>query len=505
MDQSHYVFYAAKHIYLSRMPWFKPLGKNYAEYEFYISLYYGYKSGAIHLPEYLGFTQYDIELYRGEESMLDFIDKQSLRPHQITSFQPQGFAFLWQHKRAKASGQCWTVILEKYNQIYGTSFIVDDLKDARLDMFDAFFLHRDVFLSLMEFVLMIMDAACVMPCDRDGQERLMIERYVAFFLWAQKLDRLEFPLRHFNHKQNWHAALKTCGTATFERLVPGGGGVFLCDSRYSKEGVWIAQHDAGFYSCSSVVAHNIFDLLNNGFLIRRIDSTQSFRLCKDVGRLRDDIFRRFFVKKDDLLPLTALSQKGFFKGLRILEAVHNCCYKNLRFERFQPVIDAYFSPSAEIVARMKGFIDKYKIDPTRTIAVVYRGTDKAREVKLAPPEAYLDLAQQLLNRHPDCRVLIQTDQLQVRRMFCNALGEKCFYIEELPATETDVVMHTVIKENKLNWALDVDAAMRVSCGAKILINHTGNVAFFLALYRGHARGMYQFDKEAQLIEPIAAG
>lgn len=63
-------------------------------------------------------------------------------------------------------------------------------------------------------------------------------------------------------------------------------------------------------------------------------------------------------------------------------------------------------------------------------------------------------------------------------------------------------MHDVLKENKLDWALNFDAAIRLISQSKILINHTGNVAFFLALYRGCADDMYQFDRAGKLVEPL---
>jgi len=43
MDQGEYVFPAKNHIFLAHEPYFHPIGKEWVEYEFYYSLYKGYK------------------------------------------------------------------------------------------------------------------------------------------------------------------------------------------------------------------------------------------------------------------------------------------------------------------------------------------------------------------------------------------------------------------------------------------------------------------------------
>jgi len=59
----------------------------------------------------------------------------------------------------------------------------------------------------------------------------------------------------------------------------------------------------------------------------------------------------------------------------------------------------------------------------------------------------------------------------------------------------------LIQDNKLYFALNFDAVIRLISQSKILIMNTGNVAFFLALYRLHAENMYQFDRNGRLVEP----
>jgi hypothetical protein len=39
----------------------------------------------------------------------------------------------------------------------------------------------------------------------------------------------------------------------------------------------------------------------------------------------------------------------------------------------------------------------------------------------------------------------------------------------------------------------------------LVVNHTGNMALWLCLFRGHARGVWQFDDEGRAVNPQRPG
>lgn len=300
------------------------------------------------------------------------------------------------------------------------------------------------------------------------------------------------------------AVLRQEGYASDDLLVPlGTANVFVRDRRDSREGTLVAFHNGGFYSCYAMLLQGIIDIGNMGLRLRRIDCRHSLKRFKNPGHLSEDVYPVFLASAprpvvcEDTRPAEGLQQID----LRVLQHSH---YRELPIPHLAAIMRDWFRPSSRVLDRMRHLTDKYVFTPHQLIAVVYRGTDKGKEVTLAPPEAYLSLTQRLLEQNRDHRVLIQTDQVQVRRLFREVLRERCFFIDELPATESLTVMHKLLEGDKTEWAISLDAVTRLASGASILVDHTGNMGLFLALYRGNALQMYQFDSGGALIGPAQA-
>ncbi len=102
-------------------------------------------------------------------------------------------------------------------------------------------------------------------------------------------------------------------------------------------------------------------------------------------------------------------------------------YEDLNFEKLSPYIQNYFLPSDIVRARQEEFVRKYSIDYENTIGLCYRGTDKWLEIAQIQPEYYVQEVKRLLNKNPSMRIMIQTDQKQLRDQFVRALGECAFF------------------------------------------------------------------------------
>ena len=116
-------------------------------------------------------------------------------------------------------------------------------------------------------------------------------------------------------------------------------------------------------------------------------------------------------------------------------------YEDLHFKKLNAYVHNYFNPSSLVKGRIQQFFEKYRICPDRTIGVCYRGTDKVFEVRAISPSRYLSEVKKLLKKHTDLRVLVQTDQKQVRDYLLSEIGPAAFYIEELPVTCSSSAMH----------------------------------------------------------------
>ena len=185
----------------------------------------------------------------------------------------------------------------------------------------------------------------------------------------------------------------------------------------------------------------------------------------------------------------------------------NNVISSLPFDEYSKILNRYFSPSDDIVAKIEYLKNKYQVNPDETIAIHYRGVDKFTEVDLATPEQYVNIVKNILEKHPNFRVLIQTDQTQALEYFLKEFGENAFYFDELPTTtRTGSDAKKIDMEffhKRFDYAEDVDpipftqmfdATIRLISTTKYVITHTGNGALFTILYRGNAKNVYQFNE-----------
>ncbi len=126
----------------------------------------------------------------------------------------------------------------------------------------------------------------------------------------------------------------------------------------------------------------------------------------------------------------------------------------------------------------------------------YRGTDKGTEITLESPEMYAEAAHAVLKRNPRYRVLVQTDQAQVRDFLAEELGERAFFIYEMPVTDTDNAIHNVIAPgDQISFGQTLLATVLIMAKTRHLITHTGNMALWTVLHRGGTRRTMQLGLE----------
>lgn len=182
---------------------------------------------------------------------------------------------------------------------------------------------------------------------------------------------------------------------------------------------------------------------------------------------------------------------------------HHTNYAVLPYSKFTPFIRAYFQPSPMVRATIEHYIEAYSINFEETVAICYRGTDKSTEVKLASPQIYLDAALKIIK--PGMRVLIQTDQLQAKQFFLDRIPGS-FALDEMPATAGSRVLH-LLPEHELSvtkgeFARRLVAATILVSKCRHIVNHCGNMAMWIALFRGSSNGMKQVDRHGNLVGPL---
>lgn len=245
--------------------------------------------------------------------------------------------------------------------------------------------------------------------------------------------------------------------------------------------------NCGFYSNQTQAFLSTLILLSHGIVPDKISYAMGFKRFKaDPER---DIFPDFY-KIDTSVPVQLLKTVT-------LPDENKKQFDLYDFEYYNPVVRRFFGPSDLVAERKNQLLNNYQINPSETIAVLYRGTDKYTEVRLGSPQAYLQAVQQLLQQTNAKKVLVQTDQTQVLDFFKQELGDMVVHFDETPTTSGQEAMNTVMENegnDTMDWMQWFDAALRVVSDCAFVVNHTGNCGLWMNLYRGNTTNVFQFDQ-----------
>lgn len=257
-------------------------------------------------------------------------------------------------------------------------------------------------------------------------------------------------------------------------------GVYASSSREAHGTFWMT-HEAGFFSCLTTLMWSLSDLLQVGIVPTRIDNTFSMNQFKDVRQCNawEEIFRQ--PREEDLAALLTNKPKSY----GIFD--HHSDYTRLitdtlGLDWINAFHKAYFSPVEQVIEAAERFDEECGISNSDTIGVCIRGTDKWKEIRPTPLPVYFHAVDRLAEKYRDPAILIQTDQLQIRRSFQDRYGANCTFIADLPVTRGDKVIHEseIVTGARSMFAKNLVAMCLAMSNCKELVTHTGNVGFFLS-------------------------
>ena len=271
-----------------------------------------------------------------------------------------------------------------------------------------------------------------------------------------------------------------------------------CHSLEPETNTLCSRSNTGFFSNCSHSLWCLLELANLGVFPRTLGFSTAFHNYKDPESSLD-VYPRFFTT-DDFVVESIKSTVAPYHRLRCPD--HHGFYAIFPYQELNPFIRAYFSPSQRVKALSLETMQNYDVVFSNTIAICYRGTDKATEVLLADPAKYVKEALRL--RKPGMRVLVQTDQEQVKRQLLESI-DNSFAFEEMPTTTGKTVLHgldgDVLGMKKLAFGERLLSTAYMLSKCRFIVNHSGNMAAWICLLRGNANGVSQFDKHGNLVGP----
>lgn len=256
--------------------------------------------------------------------------------------------------------------------------------------------------------------------------------------------------------------------------------------RKEKDGfnyLWMTHDEAGIFSCLTTAMWTVLQIRGEGQICHSIDN--SFSMSSFKKNRQENTWSKLFTPRSKV-EIEAIMDS---KPCSTLRFDHHGNYseivaKHLGIDWAKSYIKAYMTPSKNVQKIADFFIRKYEISERTTIAVCYRGTDKHKEVAPSPLSEYYAKVDEILKSEPNCQILIQTDQKQVRDEFKKKYTNMCLFIEELPVTARKIAIHKqhIKGLGKDKFAKHLYSMCIAISASKYVITHTGNVGFFLALH-----------------------
>lgn len=266
---------------------------------------------------------------------------------------------------------------------------------------------------------------------------------------------------------------------------------------YYENGVLDHGHNAGFFSNLSTCLWSAVSLYHrhSGVAPARIRCARSFNHYKRAeDRDVADIYPHHFAQNADvpLGPIVSPAPK----------MNHHSLYTSRVFSFLRPMVERYFIPNSNIDRIRTLITKKYCITPENTIGVWYRGTDKSKEIHNASTEYYLKHVLWMLKREPHLRVWLQSDQEQAVDLFraelCHSHEKLLDFVDMLPVTRGSGGIHLQNDNYYQSCGLTREAygqlmlaTVSLMSKCRYVVACTGNVGYWLMLYREHWAGCYQ--------------
>jgi hypothetical protein len=242
-------------------------------------------------------------------------------------------------------------------------------------------------------------------------------------------------------------------------------------------------HNAGFFSCSTVALNRIIEYHNSFNSLPITNRNQQYSLYKDKD---DDDISNFFIENVDELNI----EPSFLVRSDIEDQFVD--YSLINYDYVTKLVNMYFKPTSEVYEIMNRITDKYNIDTSKTISILYRGNDKSRETILPSYEEMLDKINEVINENPNHKILVQTDEIDFSEFISSKID--VIVIKEskmIKKGNTAIQYKTEIGEKVSNAKIFLAIMNLISRCDKVILN-SGNVGLWTCLYRGNNNGVYQF-------------
>ena len=249
----------------------------------------------------------------------------------------------------------------------------------------------------------------------------------------------------------------------------------------------------GFFSDCHWVLIRLSNAVRKSKKIPTIDTTNSFFVYKTKDELETDtdIWPRFFTSR----PPEDLSEvDGTILNVAPANIMYKADFTNnldlINSKASRAMFINMFSPSNYISRCSNKLIQKYNIDISNSCYIYYRGNDKLRrESKDVPIDRYIESINNVRQKSPDCKLIIQTDVndffVNIKDKFDNVVMFDETWAGINKDRQIRTAIHYDLQHNDANKKniMALVSSMLVGAQAKYVISNTSGFSLFLQLYR----------------------
>lgn len=169
-------------------------------------------------------------------------------------------------------------------------------------------------------------------------------------------------------------------------------------------------------------------------------------------------------------------------------------YQNINYNKIVPIINFFFSPSLKITNIIKDITSKYSVDYENTCVLFYRGNDKITETPLSGYNEYIQYSQEIYQKNPNIKFLIQSDETEFINFFTNLYPKNSFYFKDeiRHINKQNNTVDKVFKDKNSLYSKYYLAITIIMSKCKYIICGSGNCSIWIMLYRGNCSNVCQY-------------
>ena len=247
-------------------------------------------------------------------------------------------------------------------------------------------------------------------------------------------------------------------------------------------------HNAGFFSCCSVLLHLIVHYINTyKRLPTYLITDATFEWYKPPGQTERNIYPDYFLPNDEL-------KIEYTGDIHYTENDQFTKFEIIEFEKLFPLVQKYFNPSEEIKQIIEDIERKYNIDYENTCALFLRGNDKSTECSIPEYDFYRSAANKILESNPDIRFMVQSDETE----FINAITQEfpqSFYCKDeiRHINKSNTTVDVVYKNLNYEFSKKFLAITIIMSKCKHVVCNYGNCSIWIALFRNHIDNIIEYN------------